>query len=172
MSGRTFPHPRPLRRSRPLTPLSRCGCPAPNPFGSRPSTRARSRSLCFQNVRFRFGRGRLRRHLIVERCGPYVSPVKERRTCRCNADVFFVSISRRARARRMYFSLSRMRSLSRAALFRESCARIRLRSHHVATFWVSDRLRSFLRLGSGSRSRAILPALSVHDVTRARIPAN
>lgn len=30
-------------------------------------------------------------------------------------------------------------------------ARIRLRSHHVATFWVSDRRRPFLRLGSGSR---------------------
>jgi hypothetical protein len=49
--------------------------------------------------------GRLGRHLIVERCGSYGAPVKERRTGRCNADVFFVSISRRARARRKSFRL-------------------------------------------------------------------
>jgi hypothetical protein len=37
-------------------------------------------------------------------------------------------------------------------------------------FWVSDLLEVLLRLGSGSRSRAILPALSPHDVTRVGDP--
>jgi hypothetical protein len=97
MSVRTFPHPRPVRRFRPLTSSSRCGCPAPNPFGSRPSARASDRSVA-RGVRSLRG-GRLGRHLIVERCGSYAPPVKERRTRRCNADAFFVSISRRARAR-------------------------------------------------------------------------
>jgi hypothetical protein len=37
---------------------------------------------------------------------------------------------------------------------------LRFRSCRVATFWVSDRSGSVVRLVSGSRSRAILPALS------------
>ena len=168
MSGRTFPRPRPVRRSRPLTPLSRCGCPAPNPFGSRPSSRARSSRPCFQERSSRFGRGRLRRHLIVERCGSYVSPVKERRTRRCNADAFFVSISRRARARR------------RCCRFRDAFSfelSFEIPAHGSGFAPTTSRPfgsrivpRSFLRLGSGSRSLAILPALSDHDVTRASDP--
>jgi hypothetical protein len=53
---------------------------------------------------------------------------------------------------------------------RSSALQIRIRSRHVATFWVSDLLEVLLRLGSGSRSRAILPALSPHDVTRVGDP--
>lgn len=169
MSGRTFPHSRPVRRFRPLASSSRCGCLAPNPFGSRPSLRAGG-SLPFPEGPLPRG-GRLGRHLIVERCGSCASPVKEKHTGRCNADVFFVSISRRARARRNHFVCTNA-LFSRVPPFRACCAQIRLRSHHVATFWVSDRLRSFPRLGSGSRSHALLPVLSVHDVTRARIPAS
>jgi len=131
---------------------------------------------CFDGrFRFRSDRsargGRLGRHLIVERCGSYGAPVKERRTGRCNADVFFVSISRRARARRKSFRLHERTVFTSATLsdaMRMDPASLPPRRD----LWVSDRLRSFVRLGSGSRSRAILPALSVHDVTRARIPAS
>lgn len=149
--------------------------PRAEPFRLEALSTAALRSLRFQNARSPRG-GRLGRHLIVERCGSPATPVKERRTRRCNADVFFVSISRRAREVQSFrlheHTVFTSATLSGALVSQKDCTWIRLRSHHVATFWVSSRRRLFLRLGSGSRSRAILPALSVHDVTRARIPAS
>jgi len=97
MSGRTFPHPRPIRRLRPLTSSSRCGCLAPNPFGSRPSARTFS-IASVSRATARLGGGRLGRHLIVERCGSYAPPVKERPTRRCNAErLLRVDLAARAR---------------------------------------------------------------------------
>jgi hypothetical protein len=48
VSRRTYSNPR-LRRFRPLTPLSRCGCPAPEPYPARgppPALRDRYRCRC------------------------------------------------------------------------------------------------------------------------------
>jgi len=145
------------------------GLPRAEPFRLEALAYRAGRSLPFPEGPL-LRRGRLGRHLIVERLGPTpVSPVKEKRAG-LGALTSSSCRSRGARARGAVVSFARTHCFHECRPSRACCARIRLRSHHVATFWVSDRPRSFLRLGSGSRSRAILPALSVHDVTRGSDP--
>jgi hypothetical protein len=82
--------------------------------------------------------------------------VKDERPSRCSTNAFFVSISRRARASAQVFVFTMLCALDPASL-----------PPRRDLSGLGPSSRSFLRLGSGSRSRAILPALSPDDVTRA-----
>jgi hypothetical protein len=125
--------------------------------GPRPALRIASVSRAI----VRLGRGRLRRHLIIERCGPFGPPLTEDRASHCSANAFFVSISRRARARVQCDSFSRC-----SALDPDSPPPRR------RPFGSRTSHRAVLpRLGSASRSHAIRPALSFgrrHSFRRSR----
>lgn len=120
MSGRTFPWPRVRFDAPDLWRLGhdeavpRRSQPARDPL---PALRIRSP---FRVRIVRLGRGRLRRHLIVERCGSCVPPVKKRYPSRCSTDAFS-RVDLAARARGASFVCTML------------CARIRFRSHRAAS---------------------------------------
>jgi hypothetical protein len=109
----------------------------------------------------RLGRGRLRRHLIIERCGPFDPPLTEDRASHCSANAFSrVDLAARARE-------GAVRSFSRCSALAPDSPPPRRRPFGPRTSH-----RAVLpRLGSVSRSHAILPALSFgrrHSFRRSR----
>jgi len=109
----------------------------------------------------RLGRGRLRRHLIIERCGPFDPPLTEDRASHCSANAFSrVDLAARARE-------GAVRSFSRCSALAPDSPPPRRRPFGSRTSH-----RAVLpRLGSVSRSHAILPALSFgrrHSFRRSR----
>jgi hypothetical protein len=158
LSGRTNPQPASCRRFRPLTCLSRCGCLAPEPIQLEAlMSRARDRSVSRAIVRLG-GTSLTSPHRLALRPAP--SSGEEEVLESLQRSHLLSCRSRGARARGSESSFARCSALG------SGFAPATSRPFGSRTF------RSVRRLGSGSRSRAILPALSSHDVTRSKIPVS
>jgi hypothetical protein len=106
--------------------------------GPRPALRIASVSRAI----VRLGRGRLRRHLIIERCGPFDPPLTEDRASHCSANAFSrVDLAARAREGAVRF------------VFTMLLPWIRIRPRHVADL-----------LGLGPRFARSFLDLAVHRV--------